>query len=136
MRGASALGDLLKDVPADSELAVFVVWMPVVPTDLGPPSNKKLALLPDARVRQYWDPGQALSKHMVAALLANPELGRAAFESAVEVPPVTRETVVWDTVALFEPGAEWAQAFPEPAWWFAPVLDGIPELRRRLDARR
>jgi hypothetical protein len=132
VRGASALGDLLKDVPAAADLEVFVVWLPVVPSDLGPPSREKLALLPGARVRQYWDPGQALSRRIVDSLLANPQLGRSTFQSAVDVPPVSRETVVWDTVALFNPGAEWTQAFPEPAWWFAPVLDGLPELRRRL----
>lgn len=41
VRGTFALGDLLTDVPANPELAVFVIWMLVVPTEFGRPSRAR-----------------------------------------------------------------------------------------------
>src|SRR5438105_4777584 len=43
--GASALENVLERVGAAKPVAAFVVWMPVLRTDIAPPSSAKLALV-------------------------------------------------------------------------------------------
>jgi len=54
VKGASALNKLLAE-QKDAGIRVFVVWEPVLPTDLGAPSTTTLNRLSDPRVSQYWD---------------------------------------------------------------------------------
>ena len=62
--GASGQGELLVLTAAAAQsLRTLVVWMPVIATDIAPPTSAKLALIPGAHVRQFWDPG-----HLVLAL--------------------------------------------------------------------
>src|SRR5260370_27519230 len=60
MRGASALESLL-ETQTDSHLRVFIVWEPVLATDLSAPSTITLRRIHDARVKQYWDRNRVLS---------------------------------------------------------------------------
>ena len=124
MRGASALQQTLERNPA-IRLRVFVVWEPVILTDVAPPTSGTLALISDPRARQYWDEDRALSKEIIRAILANP--GRYSFSA-----DIAEDTVVWDTVALFQQGATWENELPVPAYYGAPVVDSVEGLRDAL----
>ena len=102
MQGASALEELLKE-QRDPRIRVFVVWEPVLPTDFAAPSTLTLRRISDPRATQYWD-----KQHLVSRLL--------------DVDP---SSVVWDYVAVYEPGKMWDQAPPEPLYSHVPVIKGI-----------
>lgn len=94
MRGASALAAVLQTKP-DPRLKVLVVWERVIATDFGTPSGAILAEISDRRVVQFWDPSRTLSKSM----------GETRGDD---------DSIVWDWVALYAPGARWENAAPEP----------------------
>ena len=87
---------------------MFVVWEPVLPTDLGAPSTATLKRLADRRASQYWD-----KDHVVSRLLG--ERGRSS--------------VVWDYVAVYQSGKLWDHAPPEPASSGVPVIHAIDRTR-------
>ena len=103
MQGASAIEKLL-DEQHDSRIRVFVIWEPVLATDLGAPSTATLRRASDLRVSQYWD-----KEHIVSRLLGERD----------------RASVVWDHVAVYQPGKLWDQAPPDPVYSRVPVIRGI-----------
>ena len=103
MQGASATGRLLKEIK-NKDVRVFVVWEPVLVTDLAPPSTAALARVPDLRTAQYWDHKRALS-HLMG------EHNRAS--------------VVWDYIAVYAPGPLWQDAPPKSVYADHPVRDVI-----------
>ena len=88
---------------------MFVVWEPVLPTDLAAPSTMTLKRLSDLRVAQYWDKDHLVSK----------SIGE-------------QDGVVWDYVAVYQPGKLWEQAPPEPTYSKAPVTHGIEGTRAAI----
>ena len=100
----------------DEPLAVFVVWEPILATDVAPPTSRTLGLMPDKRAWQIWDKDHLMSDAMREAM--------RAFPTAI---PLERrrtggkaEGLLWDAVAVFPAGARWEQTLPAPAY-----LDGI-----------
>jgi hypothetical protein len=81
-----------------------VIWEPVLPTDLAAPSTAALARIPDVRTAQYWDRKRALS-HL---------LGER-----------NQSTIVWDHIAVYEPGTLWQDVPPKPVYSDGPVRDVI-----------
>ena len=117
MQGASATGQLLREINSQN-VRVFVIWEPVLPTDLVAPSTAALARIPDVRAAQYWDRKRELS-HL---------LGEH-----------NRPTVVWDYIAVYGPGTLWQDAPPKPVYSDSPVRDvisGAKESIQRLLASR
>jgi hypothetical protein len=94
---------LLKE-QIDSRIRVFVVWEPVLSTDLGAPSTFTLRRVSDLRASQYWD-----KQHIVSRLLGERD----------------SSSVIWDYVAVYQPGKLWDQAPPEPLYSHVPVIKGI-----------
>ncbi len=124
MRGASALEDLLRRTP-ETSLHVFVVWEPVLWTDLAPPLSSVLARLSDSRVRQFWDRRRLVS----AGLLRVLDAGHAG---GVGADPPEQDGIVWDTVAIYPPGVVWGDSMPAPGFVDGPVIRVIGEVARRL----
>jgi hypothetical protein len=60
---------------------VFVIWEPVLATDLTAPSTVTLRRIHDSRVKQYWDANRVLSHAMER----------------------DRPSVVWDYIAVYKP---------------------------------
>ena len=112
MRGASALESLL-ETETDSRLRVFVVWEPVLPTDLTAPSTVALRRIHDRRVTQYWDRNRVLSHAMG-------EHGR--------------RSLVWDYIAVYKPEQTWTDAPPQPEFNGRPVVRAIEGTQKALEA--
>ena len=112
MRGASAL-QLLLETETDSHLRVFVIWEPVLATDLGAPSTITLRRIHDPRVKQYWDLNRVLSHAMGEH---------------------DRPSVVWDYIAVYKPEQIWADARPQPDFTGRPVVRFIEGTRTALKA--
>ena len=102
---------MLRDVH-DPNVRVFVVWEPVLVTDWHAPGAGAVGRVPDARVRQFWDPRHALSQ------------------------AIRRGRVVWDFVAIYPAGVRWGDRFPAAQFAGAPVVRVIDDFRRHLSATR
>ena len=109
MQGASAIQNLLNE-QRDPGIRVFVIWEPILPTDLAAPSTRTLARISDSRAAQYWDHDHLLS--------------RAIGES---------DGVVWDYVAVYDTGKRWDQAVPEPVYSRVPVVRSIEGTREAMN---
>ena len=100
-------------------MRVFVIWEPVLPSDLFAPSTSTLNRISDARVTQYWDKPRVVSRSM-----GEKDDG----------------SIVWDIVAIYQPGKLWEQAPPEPIYSGGAVVDVIDETRtaikRELEATK
>jgi hypothetical protein len=110
VRGASALEALL-ETQTDPHLRVFVIWEPVLATDLTAPSTVALRRIHDSRVKQYWDPKRVLS-HVMGEH--------------------DRPSVVWDYIAVYKPEQIWTEAPPQPAFTGRPVVKFIEGTRTAL----
>jgi hypothetical protein len=110
VRGASALESLL-ETQTDSHLRVFVVWEPVLGTDLSAPSTVTLRRIHDPRVKQYWDSNRVLSRAMGEH---------------------DRPSVVWDYIAVYKPERIWADSPPQPEFTGRPVVRFIEGVRKAL----
>ncbi len=104
---------------------MFVVWEPVIATDVAPPTTGTLKRIHDRRVVQFWDHDRVLSAHIVNSVLAAPD--RYGMED--EVYP---DSIVWDTVALFPPGVRWELDFPVPTYYGFPVVEAAAGLSDSL----
>jgi hypothetical protein len=126
VRGASALEKVLEE-ERDSEIRAFVVWEPVLWTDLGPPSTGRLASVSDARVSQYWDP-----KHLVSTMVISSAW--AARNDMFRQEKSSDTVIAWDLILLFPPGSCGSGAFPEPVFHGEPVVTRITAARDHLRA--
>jgi hypothetical protein len=105
LQGASAFQEIL-DQQREGKIRVFVIWEPVLPTDLAAPSTMTLRRIADARAAQYWD-----KEHLVSKSIGE------------------TDGVVWDYVAVYPPGKLWDKGPPEPSFSKAPVIHAIDETR-------
>jgi hypothetical protein len=126
VRGASALQGLL-DGHEDLPLRVYVVWEPVLFSDIAPPTSRTLRRIHDARVAQFWDADRVLSADILRAVRADP----SRYSLQEELP---EEFVLWDVVAAFPRGSRWDADLPVPFQYGGPVVDAIPSLRAALSA--
>ena len=111
-------------------MSVFVVWEPVILTDIAPPGTRTLARCADRRVSQWWDPDRALSSAILEAARASP----AAWKLEESGVAIEEGTIVWDAVLFLRRGAFWSDAFPVPAFAGFPVVDAAGGLRAILPA--
>lgn len=117
------------DTRPDLRVRVFVVWEPVIVTDLAPPTTGTLARIHDRRAAQYWDHDRALSEDIVRSVLAAPD--RYGLGDRVE-----DGTIVWDTVAVFPPGLSWDRELPVPSYYGYPVVNAARGLADALGRGR
>ena len=108
MQGASAFQKLL-DEHRKEKIRVFVIWEPILPTDLAAPSTMTLKRLADPRASQYWD-----KEHLVSKAIGE------------------EDGVVWDYVAVYPPGKLWEKGPPEPSYSKAPVVHAIEGTREAI----
>jgi len=70
-----------------------------------------LKRLSDLRVSQYWD-----KEHLVSKSFGEQD----------------GSSVIWDYVAVYQPGKMWEQAPPEPTYSKVPVIHGIEGAREAI----
>jgi len=99
---------------ASESLRAYAVWEPILLTDNRDGARKATAILPDARVRHYWNDGR--------------EVGEA-FQAPLDL----KDEVAWDVYLVYPPGVEWATARPPDPSYFMHQLYKLPEARY-LDA--
>lgn len=128
MRGASALQAVFDKRPA-AELRVLVVWLPVVPTDIAPPTTGVLARLHDSRATQFWDEGRLTSKTIRSTVEKSPTWVKPEDQDLC-----WGQGVVWDFVAVFPAGARWDEQLPRPDFYGYPVVRSMDGLEKRLKA--
>lgn len=102
-----------------------MVWEPVLKTDVVPPTSSGLALVPDSRAAQYWDPGLVLSKDLVRSVNEDP----ARYGREETLPPAF---IAWDVVAVFDATARWNRDIPVPAYYGGPVVHSIDDARKSI----
>ena len=122
MRGASALQGVLDDMKG-RPIRALVVWEPVLPTDVGPPTSSVLSKLRDERADQFWDPSRVMSDRVLRAA----RQGVPAFA-------IFRgeQRAAWDLVAVYPPGVRWQGDLPAPVYCGNPVVESLDSLRARL----
>ena len=108
MQGASAFQKLL-DEQREGKIRVFVIWEPVLPTDLAAPSTMTLKRIGDTRASQYWD-----NVHLVSKSIGE------------------TDGMVWDYVAVYPQGKLWDNGPPEPTYSKAPVIHAIEGTREAI----
>jgi hypothetical protein len=119
LKGASGLNRLL-EARAARDVAVFVVWQPVLSTDWGQPGTPVLRRLAHPEVRQYWDSGRVVAEDL-----------RRTFETPDRGPSCCYQNGVWwDFIAVFPPGGEWRDRWPEPVLLDGTLDDVLPEVER------
>ena len=101
---------------------MFVIWEPILPTDVAPPITSVLSRMPDVRVQQYWDPNHLVAKQLAAdARPPQPEQ-----ECCV------RGGVLWDLAAVYPKGATWQAQMPTAILFNGPVVDVTEALESAL----
>lgn len=124
-QGASVIQKKVLAKVNDRSVRVFVVWEPILGSDREGPTADTSALIPDRRVRQFWDPKRTLAW---------------PFARALGLPPLTP---AWDVYLIYPRGVKWEAEPPKPVYWQhqlgrvtdAPRLDGqafVGELRKAL----
>lgn len=82
----------------NAKVKVFVIWEPIVFSDIAIPADSVLSRVTDARAAQYYDRKHLVSKALQAQMLARGVTGRDYF---------VKDEYVWDTVAVYPPGIHW-----------------------------
>lgn len=114
MQGVSATADILRNAP-NTKVQVFVIWEPIVFSDLTLPTDSVLSRLADARAAQYYDGNHLVSKALQAQMLAHGVTGQDYF---------VKDEYVWDAAAVYPSGVRWESgAGAKPDFVGAPVAD-------------
>jgi hypothetical protein len=124
VRGASALDEMMATLP-EARVRLFVVWEPVIRTDIAPPTSSVMGKLRDTRAAQFWDPKRLVSDALIGTARAHLE----RLPPGDEVP-----SVIWDAVLIYGPEARWDERIPFPAYYGGPVESVMDEAKRALSA--
>ena len=114
MRGASAAEEVLKEEKSN-DLAILVVWEPILPSDWGRPTRPVLGRISDKRVIQFWDKDHLIAKQLSTQL-------------HTKEPDCCRHSgTLWDLVALYPKETSWNGS--EPNYIDGPVYKIKAELQ-------
>ena len=119
LEGSSKINAILGRNPG-SDVRVFAVWEPMLPTDWSRPNTHVLARLSDPRVVQVWDRG-----HLIAALVEEGAAGRRPR-------CCTRNGAWWDVIASYPLAAKWTVSAPAPDLLNGTVVATATELEAQL----
>ena len=113
MQGVSATADVLRGTP-NAKVKVFVIWEPIIFSDLTWPTDSVLMRIADSRAAQLYDGKHLVSKALQAEMLAHGVVGQDYF---------VKDEYVWDAAAVYAPGVRWESgAAPKPDFVGAPVV--------------
>lgn len=113
MQGVSATADILRNSP-NAKVKVFVIWEPIIFSDIALPADSVLSRISDARAAQYYDGKHLVSKSLQSQMLAQGVTGRDYY---------VKDEYVWDAAAVYPPGMRWeSAALPKPDFVGAPIV--------------
>ena len=118
-------------IESADDIAVIVVWEPVIWSDGPPPITRVLHLISDGRATQFWDEGKLFSKAIVKAALARPKNWRPPDEEG-ELDEIQEDTIIWDFVAFYPAGVRWEGDVPPPEFFGYPVVNDADQVLRML----
>lgn len=107
-------------------MAIYVIWVPMIPSDNEAAARGASTMYADARLRQFYDPdrmtGIAFSgevkpeqyKAMLDPMPAEHPLKQHMTEWLAKSPA---ERPVWDVVYTFPPGVRWTASLPKASFW-------------------
>jgi hypothetical protein len=99
----------------NAKVKVFVIWEPIIFSDLTLPADSVLRRVTDARAAQYYDRNHLVSKALQTQMVAHGVAGQDYF---------VKDQYVWDTMAVYPPGMRWENgAAPKPDFVGAPVVE-------------
>ncbi len=107
---------------ARTGVRVFVVWEPILITDIAPPISAVLGRMSDSRVRQFWDPD-----HLVSEQLKKDARAPQPVQECCD-----RRGHLWDMAAVYPSGATWTERLPLATIFNGPVVDVIDPLTAAL----
>jgi hypothetical protein len=114
LQGVSATSDILRHSP-NAKLKVFVIWEPIVFSDLVLPPDSVLRGISDPRVAQFYDSKHRVSKALQAQMLAHGVTGQDYY---------VKDEYVWDAVAIYPPGVRWEDTGGmKPDFVGAPIVE-------------
>jgi hypothetical protein len=125
--GSRALQNTLETL--NGPLTVIGVWEPIFETDPAP-TQKLFGNIKDARVHQVWDPDHIMSDEMRASELAHP----GSLPQARTRTNSVDTGGMYDTVAIFRPGARWEVTLPSPDYLEVGLEAILPQVRDRIIA--
>ena len=109
----------------NADLSVYVVWLPMIPTDSEEAARRSATMYSDPRLRQFYDPDRlsgtafareaADSVRQALASLPPDHPLRPRFEEWLRLRP--DEKPMWDIVYFFPKTAIWTDELPETALW-------------------
>jgi hypothetical protein len=101
---------VMHEIESD-DLALYLVWGPMLGGEQREDAEGATAFLPDSRVTHYWTPAHDLAGQVSKSL----DLG---------------EELAWDTFLLYAPGTRWAEGPPPKPTSFMHVGRSLPAERR------
>ena len=102
------------------ELAVLVVWEPILSSDWSRPTRPVMARVSDKRVIQFWDKDHVIAQQLSAQLHG-------------KEPSCCRHAgILWDLVALYPMGTKWNDS--EPIYVDGPVVKVKSELAKQTSS--
>jgi hypothetical protein len=97
---------------------VFLVWEPILPSDVAPPTKIAMHRISDRRVRQYWDEQHVLARRLKAdARPPQPEPHCCEMDG-----------ILWDLAAVYPTAAVWKEAPPPAVVFDGPVVSITPSI--------
>ena len=107
-------------------VATFVVWEPILVTDVRGAGTAVLARVSDRRAAQFWDRAHLVSQAMGGPPSFGPKSGAdIRFEMKKHV---------WDFVGVYAPGFRWRDSAASPSFAGAPVVEVVQGLRAAIQA--
>jgi hypothetical protein len=106
LQGASAVFEIVQGLGPESKLAVFVVWIDMLPADNGEAARRQAARMPDPRITHFHD-------------------GTKRAGSAIAMAMGARDRVAWDMYLVYPPGIFWEAAAPKPQAWVHQLLGAL-----------
>lgn len=111
---------------AQREVGMLVVWQSILQTDWARPGAGILTRVRDPRARQYWDPQNIFPKRLRDRMRADTNHPVPSCCEAGE------ESIPWDLVAVYPPGARWDEELPAAVYIDGPVWKLKAELSAML----
>ena len=93
-------------------MRVFVVWEPMLASDVTPPTTVAMQRITDHRVRQYWDEQHALARRMKAD----------AHSPQPEPHCCDMYGILWDLAAVYPKSAMWKDHLPSAVVFDGPIV--------------